>query len=150
MESISHNNKNELRRAGLKVTLPRLRILEILEKAVERGHPHMTAEEIYHKLLEQGERIGLATVYRVLTQFEDAGLVRRHYFDANTSVFELDYGPHHDHIVCLRCHRVEEFQDPEIERRQKAIAEHYGYELEDHALVLYGICPECQKRKRPS
>ncbi len=137
--------KRELRRAGLKVTLPRLRILEILEKASHGGRSHLTAEEIYHKLLEQGERIGLATVYRVLTQFEDAGLVRRHHFGDATSVFELDQGGHHDHIVCLKCHRVDEFHDPEIEERQRKVAESLGYELEDHRLVLYGICPRCRK-----
>lgn len=138
--------EKELRRAGLKVTIPRLRILEILERKVQEGRSHLTAEEIYHTLLEQGERIGLATVYRVLTQFEQAGIVRRHRFDANTSAFELDFGEHHDHIVCLRCHRIDEFRDEEIERRQERIASSLGYELQDHALILYGLCPECRKK----
>ncbi len=126
--------KNDLRQAGLKVTLPRLKILEILETATER---HMSAEDIYKALLEAGEDIGLATVYRVLTQFENAGLVKRHNFEGGHSVFELDQGPHHDHMVRVDTGEVVEFVNEEIERLQEKIAGEHGYELVDHSLVLY-------------
>lgn len=132
----------ELRNAGLKVTLPRVKILEILERSNPR---HMSAEDMYKALLESGEDIGLATVYRVLTQFETAGLVTRHHFEGGHSVFELNQGDHHDHIVCVKCGRVDEFLDPEIERRQKQIAAAKGYEITDHSLYLYGICSSCRK-----
>lgn len=128
---------NDLRKAGLKVTLPRIKILEILGTATPR---HMSAEDIYRRLLETHEDIGLATVYRVLTQFEAAGLVVRHHFEGATAVFELNEGEHHDHIVCMDCGRVEEFIDASIERRQKDIAKEQGYELSDHAMILYGRC----------
>lgn len=127
----------ELRKAGLKVTAPRLKMLELLEKAQDR---HMTAEAIYRQLIESGEEIGLATVYRALTQFEAAGLVTRHHFEGDQAVFELERGPHHDHIVCIRCGRVEEFYDKVIEERQRVIAEKLGFALRDHALTLYGEC----------
>ncbi len=128
---------NELRKAGLKVTLPRLKILEILGTATPR---HMSAEDIYKHLLESHEDIGLATVYRVLTQFEAAGLVTRHHFEGTTAVFELNEGEHHDHIVCLDCGKVEEFVDEEIEERQHAIATRMQFELQDHAMILYARC----------
>ncbi|MDH3622170.1 MAG: ferric iron uptake transcriptional regulator [Gammaproteobacteria bacterium] len=126
--------RKELRKAGLKITLPRLKILEILEGARAR---HMSAEDIYKQLLKSGEDIGLATVYRVLTQFEAAGLVTRHNFEGGHSVFELDDGDHHDHMVCVETGDVVEFVSEEIERLQHEIAEKYGYELIDHSLVLY-------------
>ena len=126
--------RQELRKAGLKVTLPRLKILEILEGAKQR---HLSAEDLYKDLLRAGEDIGLATVYRVLTQFETAGLVTRHNFEGGHSVFELDDGDHHDHMVCVETGDVVEFVNDEIERLQHAIAEEYGFELLDHSLVLY-------------
>ena len=126
--------RKELRKAGLKVTLPRLKILEILESSKDR---HLSAEDIYKDLLTSGEDIGLATVYRVLTQFEAAGLVTRHNFEGGHSVFELDDGDHHDHMVCVDTGDVIEFVSEEIERLQHEIAEKFGYELIDHSLVLY-------------
>ena len=126
--------RHELRKAGLKVTLPRLKILEILENASNR---HPSAEDIYKELLDSGEEIGLATVYRVLTQFEAAGLVTRHNFEGGHSVFELDDGEHHDHMVCVETGEVTEFTSEEIERLQHEIAEKHGFELIDHSLVLY-------------
>jgi len=135
---------DDLRKAGLKVTLPRLRILEILEHGHENQH-HVTAEIVYKKLLDAGEEIGLATVYRVLTQFEAAGLVKRHHFDASNSVFELDDGHHHDHLVCIKCGRVDEFEDELIEARQREIAKQAGYALTHHSHYLYGVCSNCKK-----
>ena len=126
--------RKELRDAGLKVTLPRLRILEILEDVETR---HLSAEDIYKELLNSGEDIGLATVYRVLTQFENAGLVMRHNFESGHSVFELDDGKHHDHMVCIQSGDVIEFVSEDIERLQREVAETHGYELIDHSLVLY-------------
>ena len=126
--------RQELRKAGLKVTLPRLKILEILEADTTR---HLSAEDIYKELLDAGEDIGLATVYRVLTQFESAGLVTRHNFEGGSSVFELDQGDHHDHMVCVETGEVIEFVNDEIERLQHVIAEQHGYKLIDHSLVLY-------------
>ncbi|MDY6943739.1 MAG: ferric iron uptake transcriptional regulator [Pseudomonadota bacterium] len=133
----------DIRKAGLKVTLPRMKILEMLENNENR---HMSAEDIYKALLESGEEIGLATVYRVLTQFESAGLVNRLNFESGHSVFEIDEGDHHDHIVCLKCGRVDEFVDSTIESRQDAIAEEHGYEMTGHSLYIYGICGECRKQ----
>ncbi|MEE9425468.1 MAG: ferric iron uptake transcriptional regulator [Methylococcales bacterium] len=133
---------DDLRKAGLKVTLPRLRILEMLEHN-DTSERHVTAENVYKKLLDAGEEIGLATVYRVLTQFEAAGLVKRHHFDANNSVFELDDGHHHDHLVCVKCGRVDEFEDEVIEKRQHEIVKKAGYQLTHHSHYLYGICPNC-------
>ena len=132
---------SELRKAGLKVTLPRMKILDILEHTDSR---HQSAEDVYKALLDSGEDIGLATVYRVLTQFEAAGLVSRHHFEGGHSVFELNEGSHHDHIVCVKCGQVDEFIDETIEKRQKAIAADLGYELTDHCLYMYGICKKCQ------
>jgi len=132
----------DLRKAGLKVTLPRLKVLEILEKTEQR---HLSAEDVYKALLAMGEEIGLATVYRVLTQFEDAGLVSRLSIDGGHAVFELEDGIHHDHLLCVRCNRIEEFTDEVIEERQRAIAVEKGFEMTDHALYIYGICQQCQK-----
>jgi len=126
--------RQELRKAGLKVTLPRLKILEILESNRQR---HLSAEDIYKELLDTGEDIGLATVYRVLTQFEAAGLVKRHNFEGGHSVFEMDEGEHHDHMVCVDTGDVVEFINEDIERLQKEIARKHGYDLIDHSLVLY-------------
>ena len=133
---------HDLKNAGLKVTLPRLKILQILEK--QSNNRHLTAEQVYKILLNEEEDIGLATVYRVLTQFEAAGLVSRHHFDGGNSIFELASGLHHDHLVCMKCGRVDEFHDDSIEDRQKEIAEKMGYELTDHNLYLYGFCPTCR------
>lgn len=124
----------DLRNAGLKVTQPRMRILEILEQARPR---HMTAEDIYRTLIEHGDDIGLATVYRVLTQFEAAGLVMKHNFEGGQAVFELDRGEHHDHMVCTETGKVIEFYSEDIERLQREIAAKHGYTIEDHSLVLY-------------
>ena len=131
-----------LKKAGLKATLPRLRILQLLEKSAQR---HMSAEEIYKALLELGEDVGLATVYRVLTQFETAGLVMRHRFESGLSVFELNEGYHHDHMMCVKCNKIVEFKDDIIEQRQHTIAQEHGFEMIDHCLYIYGICPECQQ-----
>lgn len=125
---------SDLRNAGLKVTLPRLKILELLERSEMR---HMSAEDIYRKLIDLNEDVGLATVYRVLTQFEAAGLVSRHHFEGGSAVFELERGRHHDHMVCLETGRVIEFVSDEIEKLQRQIAEKHGYAVEDHNLVLY-------------
>ncbi|WP_040725454.1 ferric iron uptake transcriptional regulator [Thiomicrorhabdus sp. Kp2] len=130
----------ELKKVGLKVTLPRLKILEILEKSGEEHH--LTAEDVYKILLEQGEEVGLATVYRVLTQFEQAGIVRRLNFENNISIFELDTGDNHDHLVCLKSGRVKEFVDPVIEERIQEIAKENGYDLSGHSLVIYGTLPK--------
>lgn len=124
----------DLKKAGLKATLPRIRILQILEDSEES---HMSAEDVYKTLLNHGEEVGLATVYRVLTQFEAAGLVIRHNFDSGHSVFELDRGEHHDHMVCMETGKVIEFQNEEIEKLQHMVAEEHGYELVVHSLVLY-------------
>lgn len=132
---------SELRKAGLKVTLPRLKILNILESSATR---HISAEEVYKQLLESGDDVGLATVYRVLTQFEAAGLVIRHHFDTGHAVFELDEGEHHDHLVCIKCGHVEEFVDEMIEQRQQEIAKKLSFQITDHCLYLYGVCKNCQ------
>jgi len=139
----------DLRNVGLKVTLPRLKILEILEGG---GARHKSAEDIYRALLNSNEDIGLATVYRVLTQFEAAGLVTRHHFENGMAVFELNSGDHHDHIVCLDCGKVEEFMDGGIEARQQAIATQHGFDIQDHSMIIYGRCrkPNCASRSAPS
>lgn len=133
--------QNDLKRVGLKATLPRLRILEMLEGSPDR---HVSAEDLYRALLAAGESIGLATVYRVLTQFEQAGLVIRHNFDSGPAVFELAAGEHHDHLVCVRCGRVTEFVDETIEERQRTIAARNGFTMTDHSLIVYGVCAGCQ------
>lgn len=131
----------DLKKAGLKVTVPRLKILEILEQA--RDH-HLSVEDIYRTLVKSDKEIGLATVYRVLTQFEEAGLVIKHHFEGGQSVFELNLGMHHDHLVCDKCGRVEEFLDDVIEKRQHEIAKKAGYVITDHSLNIYGICGNCK------
>ncbi len=131
----------ELKEAGLKITHPRVKILQLLESSSVR---HVSAEDVYRLLMESGEEIGLATVYRVLTQFEDAGLVVRHHFEGGHSVFELAQETHHDHMVCVKCGRVEEFSDEGIETRQREVAIRLGFELTDHHLNMYGLCPDCR------
>lgn len=140
-------SSKELKKVGLKVTLPRMKILDMLE---EHNNQHLTAEEIYRNLLSSGEEIGLATVYRVLTQFEAAGLVKRHYFEGGQSIFELNQGDHHDHILCVQCGRIEEFFDEVIEERQKIIAQTRGFQISAHSLTLYGICKDCLRNSRDS
>jgi len=130
----------QIKQAGLKVTLPRVKILNVLETSDTR---HLSAEDVYKMLLVKGDEIGLATVYRVLTQFEGAGLVCRHHFEGGQSVFELNRGGHHDHLVCVRCGKVVEFLDEPIEERQRAIAREHGFTLEEHSLVIYGMCSDC-------
>lgn len=136
----------DLRTIGLKTTLPRLRILNLFENSAIR---HLSAEDIYKELLNEGEDIGLATVYRVLTQFEQAGLLERHHFEGGKAVFELTSDKHHDHLVCLQCGRVEEFYDADIEKRQIKIAKDRGFNLQEHSLALYADCSktECPYRK---
>ena len=138
-------NIDELKSTGLKATLPRLKILEIFQKGAQR---HMTAEDVFRVLLEERSDIGLATVYRVLTQFEQAGILSRSHFESGKSVYEINEGQHHDHLVCLDCGRVEEFYDPEIEERQHAVAKAKGFAIADHALSLYANCtkPDCPNR----
>ena len=136
------SESQELRDAGLKITLQRVKILQILE-----GSPahHLSAEDVYKQLLVNDDEIGIGTVYRVLTQFEDAGLVKRHHFEGGHSVFEIAKTEHHDHLVCVKCGVVEEFADESIEERQREIADRAGFQLTDHQLNLYGLCPRCQK-----
>jgi Fur family ferric uptake transcriptional regulator len=134
------HDQKDLRSAGLKATLPRLKILELFEKSDDR---HLSAEDVYKVLLNAGDDVGLATVYRVLTQFEDAGLLIRHHFESGKAVFELNQGDHHDHIVCVKCGTVEEFYDEEIERRQKEAAESRGFKMQEHSLMIYGVCANC-------
>ena len=138
---------DELKSSGLKATLPRIKILEIFQRATQR---HMTAEDVFKTLLMADADIGLATVYRVLMQFERAGLLTRSHFELGKSVFELNEGQHHDHLVCLSCGRVEEFYDAEIEQRQRAVATAHGFKLQDHALSLYAECikPDCPHRSK--
>jgi Fur family ferric uptake transcriptional regulator len=140
------SHPSDLKSIGLKATLPRLRILDLFEQSDKR---HMTAEEVYRLLSDEGQDIGLATVYRVLTQFEQAGLLMRHHFDSDKAVFELNQGEHHDHLVCLQCGKVEEFYDSEIEKRQTRIAKERGFAIHDHSLQIYADCikEDCPNRK---
>ena len=140
------HDQKDLKNAGLKATLPRLKILELFETSKER---HLSAEDVYKILINTGEDVGLATVYRVLTQFEEAGLLSRHHFESGKAVFEINEGTHHDHIVCVKCGRVEEFYDEEIEKRQQQAAESRGFKMQEHSLMIYGICTEqpCGKKK---
>ncbi|MDO9219801.1 MAG: ferric iron uptake transcriptional regulator [Thiobacillus sp.] len=140
------SNPSDLKNIGLKATLPRLKILDLFEQSNKR---HMTAEEVYRLLTDDGQDIGLATVYRVLTQFEQAGLLMRHHFDSDKAVFELNHGDHHDHLVCLQCGKVEEFIDAEIEKRQHRIAKERGFAINDHSLQIYADCikENCPNRK---
>ena len=143
------SNVSDLKTHGLKVTTPRLRILRLFETSKVR---HLSAEEVYRLLTSEGIDIGLATVYRVLTQFEQAGILQRHHFESDKAVFELNEGHHHDHLVCIQCGRVEEFYDSEIEKRQTHIATERGFALRDHSLSLYADCnkPDCANRKKYS
>ena len=129
----------DLKNAGLKATLPRLKVLSLFENNKER---HLSAEDIYKIMINSGEDVGLATVYRVLTQFEQAGLLIRHHFESGKAVFELNSGGHHDHVVCIKCGRVAEFYDEEIEKRQEAAADKLGFTMQDHSLTIYGQCKE--------
>jgi Fur family ferric uptake transcriptional regulator len=133
-------NIDNLKSTGLKATLPRLKILEIFQLGAQR---HMTAEDVFRVLLNEHSDIGLATVYRVLTQFEQAGILSRSHFESGKAVYELNEGTHHDHLVCTSCGRVEEFYDAEIERRQQLVATNKGWALQDHAMSLYGLCADC-------
>jgi Fur family transcriptional regulator, ferric uptake regulator len=137
---------SELKSSGLKATLPRLKILEVFQQSVQR---HMSAEDVYKLLIAESTDIGLATVYRVLMQFEQAGILKRSNFESGKAVFELDQGTHHDHLVCLQCGRVVEFMDVEIEKRQQKIAKDHGFVLQEHALALYGNCQKvnCEHRE---
>ena len=137
------DNIDELKSTGLKATLPRLKILEIFQKAEQR---HMTAEDVYRLLLAEQSDIGLATVYRVLTQFEQAGLLSRNHFEVGKAVYELREDEHHDHLVCTSCGRVEEFYDAEIEKRQQIVSKAKGWILQDHAMSLYGLCASCANK----
>ena len=139
-DGVNMHESKQLKDAGLKITTPRLKILQILEEAPRH---HLSAEDVYKALMSMGEDVGLATVYRVLTQFEEAGLVKRHNFEGGYSVFEMGHGDHHDHLVCVKCGRVEEFVDEVIEQRQKMIAERAQFKMTDHALNIYGLCPVC-------
>ena len=140
------SSPSDLKSIGLKATLPRLKILDLFEQSDKR---HMTAEEVYRLLSDEGQDIGLATVYRVLTQFEQAGLLIRHHFDSDKAVFELNEGEHHDHLVCLQCGKVEEFFDSEIEKRQNRIAKERGFVIREHSLQIYADCikEDCPNRK---
>ena len=139
---------DELKNSGLKATLPRIKVLEMFQRTTQR---HMSAEDVFKMLLAEGADVGLATVYRVLMQFEQAGILSRNHFESGKAVFELNEGKHHDHLVCVDCGRVEEFFDAEIELRQKSVAEARGFELQDHALALYAVCtkPNCKLKAKP-
>ena len=138
-------NIEELKSTGLKATLPRLKILEIFQGGKQR---HMTAEDVFRVLLDERSDIGLATVYRVLTQFEQAGILIRSNFESGKAVYELDEGQHHDHFVCTSCGKVEEFYDAEIEKRQQSIAKSKGWVVHDHSMALYGQCAECAAKAK--
>ncbi|NMM78054.1 ferric iron uptake transcriptional regulator [Acidovorax sp. SRB_14] len=138
-------NIDELKSTGLKATLPRLKILEIFQTGAQR---HMTAEDVFRVLLEERSDIGLATVYRVLTQFEQAGILIRSNFEGGKSIYELDEGQHHDHFVCTTCGKVEEFFDPEIEKRQLIVAKAKGWHVHDHSMALYGMCADCARNPK--
>ena len=141
------SHADELKNSGLKATLPRIKVLEVFQKTSQR---HLSAEDVYKLLLADGADVGLATVYRVLLQFEQAGLLSRNHFESGKAVFELNEGKHHDHLVCVDCGRVEEFFDAEIEQRQRNVAQVRGFELQDHALALYAVCtkPDCVYRTK--
>ncbi len=141
-----NSHVDDLKSSGLKATLPRIKILEVFQRTTDR---HMTAEDVYKALLMEGADIGLATVYRVLMQFEQAGLLSRSHFESGKAVFELNQGQHHDHLVCVTCGRVEEFFDAEIEARQRAVAQTRGFELQDHALALYAVCTKTACPHKP-
>lgn len=131
----------ELKQVGLKVTMPRVTILELLQNSDKN---HYSAEEVFTKLRENGQDIGLATVYRVLSQFEQAGILVKHHFEGGQAIFELETGEHHDHLICLKCNKIIEFYNEKLEADQHAIAEKHGFKLEDHNMVLYGMCGDCR------
>ena len=139
------NNIAQLKDNGLKVTGPRLKILDLFEAHADL---HLSAEDVYRILLENGIEIGVATIYRVLTQFEQAGILLRHHFETGKAVYELNKGDHHDHIVCVKCGNVSEFHNPEIEKLQEQIASEHGFRVVDHALYMYGVCGDCQKKEK--
>jgi len=143
-KDLAMTNIDELKSTGLKATLPRLKILEVFQKGTQR---HMTAEDVFRVLLDERSDIGLATVYRVLTQFEQAGILLRSNFESGKAIYELNEGQHHDHFVCTSCGKVEEFYDPEIEKRQQAVAKAKGWVVEDHSMALYGQCANCAKTR---
>lgn len=145
MVTTMDNNVAQLKGNGLKVTGPRLKILDLFES---RPYEHMSAEDVYRLLLEERVEIGVATIYRVLTQFEQAGILLRHHFETGKAIYELNRGGHHDHIVCLKCGNVTEFCSEEIEALQEKIAKENGYAIADHALYIYGICPDCQNKMK--
>ena len=140
------SDPRDLKDTGLKVTVPRLKVLDLFQHSNER---HLTAEDVYRKLLEEHSDVGLATVYRVLTQFEQAGILVRHHFEGGKAVYELNEGGHHDHLVCLQCGRVEEFYDSEIEKRQNKVAKERGFQIHDHQLYLYADCIKVDCPHRP-
>lgn len=140
---MSSNKNQDLKKAGLKVTIPRIKILNILEQHLNR---HMSAEDLYKILIEAGDDVGLATIYRVLTQFEAAGLVIRHGFADGRAIFELDQGEHHDHLLCIQCGNVQEFVDSVIEARQLEIALSKNFKMTDHSLYIYGVCQDCTEK----
>lgn len=135
----------QIKKAGLKVTGPRMKILEIMEKETSGNNVHLSAEDVYKILLNANEDIGLATVYRVLTQFEQVGILKRHNFEGHSSVFEINNGDHHSHLICVKTGKVVEFYDEIIAKRQQEIAAEYGFTLIDHSLLLYGVCKEAEK-----
>jgi Fur family ferric uptake transcriptional regulator len=137
---------NELKSSGLKATLPRLRVLTLFESQTQR---HMSADDVYRLLMQDGIDVGLATVYRVLTQFEHAGLLKRHHFESGKAVFELNQGGHHDHLVCIQCGRVEEFYDADIEKRQETVARERGFKIHEHSLYLYADCTKARCPHKP-
>ncbi len=137
---------HELKSSGLKVTLPRLKILELFQNSVANGERHLSADDVYRVLMGEQMDIGLATVYRVLTQFEQAGILLRRNFESGKALYELNEGEPHDHLLCLSCGKVEEFSDAQIEARQHEIAEQHGYILHERAMSLYGVCAECQTK----
>ena len=139
------DNITQLKDNGLKVTGPRLKILDLFEVNSDK---HMSAEDVYRLLLDDGIEVGVATIYRVLTQFEQAGILLRHHFETGKAVYELNKGAHHDHLVCVKCDKVTEFQNDEIEKLQDKIAEENGYRVVDHALYMYGVCGDCQKKEK--
>ena len=139
------NNIAQLKDNGLKVTGPRLKILDLFETHADL---HLSAEDVYRILLENGIEIGVATIFRVLTQFEQAGILLRHHFETGKAVYELNKGDHHDHIVCVKCGNVSEFHNPEIEKLQEQIASEHGFRVVDHALYMYGVCGDCQKKEK--
>ncbi len=138
------SNIDELKSTGLKATLPRLKILDVFQKSTQR---HLTAEDVFRVLLEDRTDIGLATVYRVLTQFEQAGILSRSHFESGKAVYEINEGHHHDHLICTSCGRVEEFYDADIEKRQQIVAKNKGWIMQDHAMSLYGLCADCAAKR---